>query len=155
MQIVRRCEHCRVVQLETTYRQVKPFLLVTDILFSVYWAVTILVAIGLLAISPEYLYNDYYNEYVTAWNWSFFPLDVLFAVTGFWAVRLHAQGSPNWFPMAFLSMVLTFCAGFMAISYWTIRQEFDPAWWVPNMLLVLWPLMFLPRFFRLFREQSD
>ena len=133
--------------MEELYRQLRPFLLITDISFMSYWLVSALVVAGIVDISTDYLFNDYYNEYVFAWNWSFFPLDVLFAVTGFWSLRLHRLGNPNWLGMALVSMVLTFCAGFMAVSYWALRLEFDPLWWIPNLILVIWPLCFLPRVF--------
>jgi hypothetical protein len=32
----------------------------------------------------------------------------------------------------------------MAIGYWTILGEFDPAWYLPNLALAVWPLFFLP-----------
>lgn len=131
--------------MDQLFRQIRPFLLITDISFMSYWLVSVLVVAGMLEIPTEYLFNDYHNEYVFAWNWSFFPLDVLFTITGFWSLRLYRLGNPKWLGMALVSMVLTFCAGFMAVSYWAIRLEFDPAWWIPNLMLVIWPLCFLPR----------
>jgi hypothetical protein len=36
-------------------------------------------------------------------------------------------------------------AGGMAVGYWTLAWEkFDPAWFLPNLALLLWPLAFLP-----------
>ena len=35
-------------------------------------------------------------------------------------------------------------AGGMAVGYWLILGEIEPAWLMPNLLLVLWPLAFLP-----------
>jgi hypothetical protein len=46
--------------------------------------------------------------------------------------------------MAMISLCLTFVAGLMAIGYWTILGEFDPAWYLPNLALAVWPLFFLP-----------
>ncbi|MBW2224881.1 MAG: DUF5360 family protein, partial [Deltaproteobacteria bacterium] len=40
--------------------------------------------------------------------------------------------------------VLTSCSGLMAVSFWTLRADFDPAWWLPNLFLLLYPLWFLP-----------
>lgn len=134
------------------FLQIRPFLLVTDILFTAYWAISGLVVAGLVTVPTEYLFSDYHNEYVFAWNWSFFPLDLLFALTGFLAVYLYNKNHPNWFGMMILSMVLTFCAGFMAVSYWAIRLEFDMNWWIPNLALVFWPLYFLPRVFKVLKN---
>jgi len=33
----------------------------------------------------------------------------------------------------------TLCAGLMAIAFWWLRRDFDPAWWLPNLYLVAWP----------------
>lgn len=135
--------------MEKLYRQLRPWLLATDITFSAYWFVSALVVLNLVEIPPEYLFNDYNNNLVFAWNWSFFPLDMLFMASGFLTIRLHRRNDPRWFGSAFISVILTFCAGFMAVSYWTILLEFDPSWWIPNMLLVIWPLFFLPKFLKL------
>ena len=139
--------------MEQLYRQMRPFILVTDIAFMSYWALSVLVVAGIVNVPGEYLFNDYHNEYVFAWNWSFFPLDVLFALSGFWSLRLHRAGNPNWLGVAIVSLVLTFCAGFMAVSYWAIRLEFDPAWWIPNLLLVIWPLYFFPKVLAVMRAK--
>ncbi len=45
--------------------------------------------------------------------------------------------------------VLTFCSGLMAVAFWTLRGDFDPAWWAPNLFfLLIYPLFFLPRFLK-------
>jgi hypothetical protein len=31
----------------------------------------------------------------------------------------------------------------MAIAYWTLLAEFDPAWFLPNLALAVWPLFFI------------
>jgi hypothetical protein len=45
--------------------------------------------------------------------------------------------------LALVSLVLTSCAGLQAVSF-CIRGEFDPAWWIPNLFLLLHPLYFVP-----------
>ena len=120
----------------------------TDIGMLAYWAVTALMALGLIALPPEWLFKDYDDPRVIAWNWSFLPIDLAFSVTGLWALHRERTGQSDWKIWAAISLTLTFCAGIMAISYWTLTGEFDPAWWAPNLFLMLWPLPFLFRLSR-------
>jgi hypothetical protein len=117
----------------------------TDLIFLAYWLASALHALGLLNIPVAWLYVGAGERRVEAWNWSFFPLDMAFSVTGLAAVRLARTGKPIWRPLALVSLVLTMVAGGMAVGYWTLLGEFDPAWFLPNLLLLIWPLVFLPR----------
>jgi hypothetical protein len=47
-----------------------------------YWIFAFFVVAGLINVAPEYMYSDYQNPVIVSWNWSFFPLDILFAVLG-------------------------------------------------------------------------
>jgi len=123
----------------------KTSLLITDIAFLSYWALTALVAAGALSIPAEYLYSDYNNPLVVAWNWSFMPLDVALSLIGITALSLQRRACASWRMLAVVSLSLTVCAGLMAISFWAIRGDFDPAWWAVNLALILWPLYFLPQ----------
>ncbi|MEM7460424.1 MAG: DUF5360 family protein [Pseudomonadota bacterium] len=123
----------------------------TDMGMLLYWVITAAMALQLLNIPGEWLFKDYHDPRVVAWNWSFFPLDILFSVTGLAALRMERAGDPNWKLVATMSLTLTVCAGLMAISYWLILQDFDPSWWVPNLFLMIWPLPYL---YRLARGQS-
>jgi hypothetical protein len=123
----------------------KTSLLITDIGFLSYWTLTALAAAGVLTIPAEYLYSDYHNPAVVAWNWSFMPLDVVLSMVGITAVTLQRRACASWRPLALVSLSLTICAGLMAISFWAMRGEFDWAWWTINLALVLWPLYFLPQ----------
>jgi hypothetical protein len=125
-------------------KRLKTLLLITDILFLTYWAASLLHLLGVFQMPPSMMYADFDQPRVLAWNWSFLPLDVLFSITGIAAVRLSTAGDPRWRPMAMISLCLTFVAGLMAIGYWTILGEFDPAWYLPNLALAVWPLFFLP-----------
>lgn len=115
----------------------------TDIGMLAYWAITALMALGLLSLPPEWLFKDYDDPRVVAWNWSFLPIDLAFSLTGLWALRCERAGQPEWKIWATVSLTLTFCAGIMAISYWTLTGDFDPSWWIPNLFLMFWPLPFL------------
>jgi hypothetical protein len=119
-------------------------ILVTDTLFLTYWFFSLLHIFGLFELPASMMYGDFEEPRVFAWNWSFFPIDVLFSLSGLLAVRLSRRGDPRWRPVAIISLCLTFVAGFMACAYWAIFGEFDPAWFLPNLALVIWPLFFLP-----------
>jgi hypothetical protein len=119
-------------------------LLLTDIGFIAYWSLTALVAAGLFSVPPEYLYSDYHNPLVVAWNWSFMPLDITLSLAGLNAVRLQRAGNPAWRGWTIFSLSLTVCAGLMAISFWAIRGDFDITWWTVNLALLIWPWFYLP-----------
>ena len=130
----------------------KACLLLTDIGFLTYWAVSAFVLVGLLNIPGEWLFNDYFNPIVFAWNWSFMPLDVILSILGIVSLRLLARGNGSWKPLLLVSMSLTFCAGLMAISFWAIRGEFDISWWAANLFLMIWPMIY---FWQIIRVPSE
>ena len=83
------------------------------------------------------MFDGYEKSEVQAWNWSFFPLDILAALTGIigqTTKRLNAQ------VFLVISFVLTSIAGGMALAYWVILGFFDVLWWVPNLVLLVFPL---------------
>ena len=123
-------------------------LAVTDLLFLAYWIASGLHALGVLAIPSDLLYAHADDPRVVAWNWSFLPLDLAFSVTGLSAVRLARRDAPLWRPLALISLALTMVAGGMAVGYWTLLGEFDPAWYLPNLVLLLWPIAFMPGLLR-------
>jgi hypothetical protein len=51
--------------------KLKPWVLAVDIGFIAYWLITLL-----HLIPGEYLFQDYNNPILVAWNWSFLPLDL-------------------------------------------------------------------------------
>ncbi|MEZ4222008.1 MAG: DUF5360 family protein [Polyangiaceae bacterium] len=119
-------------------RALRILLMVTDLGFVAYWAISGGMAFGLLSVPPEWLFRDYHDPQIVAWNWSFMPIDLLASTTGIlalWAAR-HAR---DWQPLALVSMTLTFCAGLLALSFWAFQCSFDPAWWLSNLFLVAWP----------------
>jgi Family of unknown function (DUF5360) len=116
---------------------------ITDFGMLAYWATTSLMALSIINVPGELLFNNYHDPQVMAWNWSFLPLDLLLSATGLWALRLERKGAAEWRIWSAISMALTVCAGLMAISYWAIMREFTLTWWAPNLFLMLWPLPFL------------
>ncbi|MCE9650027.1 MAG: YvaD family protein [Parvibaculum sp.] len=124
------------------------FLLLTDIGFLVYWSVTALHVVGAIHLPPDYLFKDYDNPLVFAWNWSFMPLDLALSLAGLTGMALWRRGHPAARALVAFSLALTFCAGLMAISFWAIAGDFDLDWWLPNLLLTLWPLLYLPKLAR-------
>jgi len=123
------------------------FFWMTDVGFLIYWFVTYF-----HLIPEEYVYQDYTNPILVSWNWSFFPLDVFISLTGFASLWLHAHNRPRWRDVALVSLVMTSVSGLQAIAFWAIRREFDPAWWIPNGFLLLYPLFFI---YRLLQAAGD
>lgn len=123
--------------------QLRLALTVTDLAFISYWTAAALDAAGLITIPADWLYAHAHDPRVVAWNWSFLPLDLAFSLTGLYAVRLARRGDPSWRAMTLISLVLTMTAGGMAVAYWTLLREFDPAWFGANLALLVWPIFFV------------
>lgn len=119
-------------------KTLKYFFLITDIGFILYWFITLL-----KLIPDEYLYQDYTNDLLVAWNWSFFSLDIFVSITGFLSLYLWKKQNNSWEKVALISLILTFCSGLQAISFWIIRKDFDITWWLPNLFLLIYPLFFI------------
>ena len=126
-------------------RTLQVALTVTDVAFIAYWIAAALILVKVLHVPNDLMYADYSSPQVVAWNWSFLPLDLGFSVIGLLAVRASRRGSRLWRPLALISLILTVVAGGMAVGYWTILGQFDPVWFLPNLLLVVWPMAFIPR----------
>jgi hypothetical protein len=121
-------------------RATKLLMLLTDLGFAAYWLVT---ALGL--IPESWLFKDYHDPLLMAWNWSFLPLDLLVSASGLAGLalvarrhrpRLRAAGRR----LMLLSLAFTLCSGLMAIAFWAIRADFDPLWWSFNGFLLLYPI---------------
>jgi len=118
----------------------KPFFLITDIGFILYWLIT------LLHIIPNaLLFKDYGNPILVSWNWSFFPLDMFISTTGLLSIYYYDKKNEIWRGLCLISLVLTFCSGIQAISFWSLRLDFDIMWWIPNLYLLLYPIFFIIR----------
>lgn len=119
-----------------------------DGLMLFYWTAAALMAAGLVRLPAEAMYAGYGTPIIDAWNWSFAPLDLAFAVAGLFSVHLANRGDPRWRGLAIVSLTLTFAAGLMAVSFWALTGDFDPAWWIPNLGLIAVALYWLPRVMR-------
>ncbi|MEK4149955.1 YvaD family protein [Robertmurraya sp. FSL W8-0741] len=119
----------------------KPFFLVTDIGFIIYWIVTYF-----SLIPKDWAFKDYDNPIIIAWNWSFFPLDIFISATGLYSLYLYKKSSTKWRAYALISLVLTFCSGLQAIAFWGFSLDFDISWWAMNLYLMIYPLFFIPFF---------
>jgi hypothetical protein len=123
-----------------TARAMKLLMLVTDVGFVLYWLITIF-----HLIPPEMLFRDYTNPILVHWNWSFLPLDLAISATGLTALWLYRKQNPVWRILAIISLTLTSVSGLQAIAFWLFTQDFNVTWWLPNLFLLLYPLVFLPR----------
>ena len=111
-------------------------LTLTEVGIILYWLFAALVAIGFINVAPETMYSDFENPIVVAWNWSFFPLDILFAVLGLLS-RYGGLTVRRTELLSVISLSLMFCAGLMALSFWTLTGDYDPTWWAMNSWLLM------------------
>lgn len=121
-------------------RALRIAMLLTDVGFIAYWVITVL-----HIVPPAYLFKDYADPLVVAWNWSFLPLDLLISATGLASLWLQRRGDRRWPAWTLVSLVLTSCSGLMALAFWALRRDFDPTWWVPNGVLLVYPIVFVRR----------
>ena len=122
-------------------RTLRPFFLIVDLGFIAYWTIT-----ALHLIPPAWLYQDYTNPLLVAWNWSFAPLDLVVSVTGLWSLWLWRRGDRRDRQLALVSLALTSASGFQAISFWVARCDYDLMWWAPNLFLLVYPWFFIVKF---------
>lgn len=121
-------------------RRTTVLVLVTDIGFILYWLV-----VASKILPANIMFNGYDDSAVAAWNWSFLPLDLCASIAGLTAVRSLRSGRSNALPLLIVSLTLTAAAGGMALAFWTVRGDFELAWWIPNAFLLLFPLPLLTR----------
>ena len=119
-------------------------LTITEIGMLAYWVFATLVVLNVITVDPALMYSDYQNPVIVAWNWSFFPLDVLFAFLGLIG-RFGNLTYQSKQIVSTISLSLMFCAGLMAVSFWAIRGFYDPFWWGVNLWLMGLSAVFLWR----------
>jgi hypothetical protein len=113
-------------------------MLTTDVGFLIYWTL-----IATSALPADRMFADYDSPAVTAWNWSFLPLDVLASITGFLALRALRDTRPEASVLLPVSLTLTSTAGGMALAFWAISGDLEWSWWLPNAFLLLFPIPLL------------
>jgi len=121
-------------------RRTTVLMLVTDIGFILYWLV-----VASKILPANIMFNGYDDSAVAAWNWSFLPLDLCASIVGLTAVRSLRSRRANALPLLIVSLTLTSAAGGMALVFWTVRGDFEFAWWIPSAFLLLFPLPLLTR----------
>ena len=114
----------------------KILLTITEVGMILYWLFATLVLFEIINVSPEIMYSNYQDETMVAWNWSFLPLDIIFAITGLSARFLNISNTRRSI-LSIFSLALMFCAGLFALSFWVIESSFDPLWWGINLWLLL------------------
>lgn len=119
------------------------FITATDLGFLAYWLTSAAYAIGWVDIPADWLFADYHDVRAIAWNWSFLPLDIAVSILGLTSVWTAQRRRP-WRMLAALSLALCSTAGGMAIGYWTLLGEFELEWFLPNLFLLVWPLLLFP-----------
>jgi len=130
-------------------RALKIVFTLVDVGFVAYW-----ICASLHLFPQQFLFKDYDNPILRAWNFSFLPLDLLVSGSGLGSVWCHARGRWYWQPLALISLTLTMCSGLQAVAFWALRGDFDPMWWGPNLFLLIYPLVFLPVVLREKREAA-
>ncbi|MCY8488569.1 DUF5360 family protein [Bacillus atrophaeus] len=116
-------------------KYIKSFFLITDIGFILYWFVTCF-----HFIPKSWAFKHYDDAFMIAWNWSFFPLDILISITGLTSLYLYRRKIAAWRQLALISLVLTFCSGLQALAFWIFIKDFDLIWWGVNLYLLIYPL---------------
>ncbi|MDP4092666.1 MAG: DUF5360 family protein [Bacillota bacterium] len=127
---------------DRNFKILRVFMLLNDIFFILYWSVTVM-----HLIPEEFLYKDYNNPILVTWNWSFFALDMFISLTGITSIILNKLKIEIWKQLTVISLTLTFCSGLQAISFWAIQQDFDLVWWIPNLFLLVYPIVFMFKYF--------
>lgn len=106
----------------------KALLVITDLGLTAYWALT---AVGIVSVGKD--------AWLTAWSWSFLPLDALAILAGLtWS--LLPGNHPLSAPMFAVALALTLAAGIMALSFFLLWGTWDISWWLVNLWLTLMPI---------------
>ena len=116
----------------------KRLLVAVDAGLLLYWTAVF------LNLIPEHLrFKDYSNQVMLPDRQHQVPDPAAAALTVFLGAYLTRVGSRIGDLVLTVGLMLTFCAGFMAISFWSFYRDFDPLWWGPNALLMIIPALAL------------
>ncbi|MEV3959673.1 DUF5360 family protein [Nocardia sp. NPDC050193] len=108
--------------------RIKRVLLWTDLGFLAYWVATVF---GVVSVGAD--------PFLQQWNWSFLGLDLAAIGLGLGSLLLVRRRPAAGERLMLVSLTATAAAGVMALNFYLVRCEFDPAWWIPNGWLVLFP----------------
>lgn len=106
----------------------KTLLVLTDIGLLAYWVLT---TFHIISVGG--------GELLTAWNWSFLPLDLAAIIAGLtwsWLPAAHRLSTP----FLIIALALTHAAGLMAISFFVLWGSWDFSWWAVNLWLAFLPI---------------
>ncbi len=117
-----------------------------DLGFIAYWLL-----ISLRVLPAEAMFAGYEKPEVQAWNWSFLPLDILASLTGILGNTTKRLDKKT---LLTISLVLTSVEGGMAVGYWAFLGDFELSWWLPNLVLLLFPIWPLANFTRQSKEMA-
>ena len=92
-----------------------------------YWCFATLVVLDLIYVEPEMMYSDYKNPLIVSWNWSFFPLDMLFAIVGLLG-RFSTLQPKKKETLSVVSLSLMFCAGLIAVPFGQYEEAMIFLW---------------------------
>jgi hypothetical protein len=97
-------------------------LAVTEAGFLAYWGLTFA---GVISVGDD--------PFLQQWNYSFLGLDLTAIALGLAGVTLRRwRRRPVLDLLIVVSLTLTAVAGLMALNFYLVRRDFDPAWWLPN-----------------------
>ncbi|MFC6586565.1 DUF5360 family protein [Sulfitobacter pacificus] len=91
-------------------------LTVTEVGMLIYWGFASVVVLGWVIVAPDAMYPYYRNPLIVIWNWSFLPIDILFALCGL-AARFVPMAPERAVVLQIVSLTLMFCAGLMALNF--------------------------------------
>jgi hypothetical protein len=106
----------------------KTLLVLTDLGLLAYWTLT---ALGVVSVGS--------SSWLSAWNWSFLPLDLLAVAMGLtWSLLPHGHRWAR--PALAVALALTHAAGLMALSFFVLWGTWDASWWLINLWLAIMPI---------------
>ncbi|MGW4741510.1 DUF5360 family protein [Nocardia xishanensis] len=113
---------------DARFARTERIMLWTDLGFLAYWIAT---ALGAVSVGTD--------PFLRQWNWSFLGLDLAAIGIGLASLAVARRQPPLAERMMLVSLTATAAAGLMALNFYLVRCDFDPAWWIPNAWLLLFP----------------
>ena len=124
--------------MSTPSRALRVFLLVIDVGSLAYRLVS-----ALHRLPPQALYAHHDDPVMVARNGSSLPLDLVVSASGLSSLWLARRGDRRWSMLARLSLAFTSASGLGAVAFRALTDDFDLAWWAPNLVPMLGPWPFV------------